>query len=90
LCKLRKAHVAGFVGHIIGLGDRHGSNILIGQLTWAALHIDFGDVGGSSPVKIFQQSDLIAVWDRARPIVPTRKSALQTYQDDDQLLRICR
>ena len=35
----------GFVGHIIGLGDRHGSNILVDQLTWGALHIDFGDVG---------------------------------------------
>ena len=36
----------GFVGHIIGLGDRHGSNILVDQLTWSALHIDFGDVSG--------------------------------------------
>jgi hypothetical protein len=35
---------AGFVGYIIGLGDRHGSNILVDQLTWGALHIDFGDV----------------------------------------------
>lgn len=35
----------GFVGYIIGLGDRHGSNILVDQLTWGALHIDFGDVG---------------------------------------------
>jgi len=34
----------GFVGHVIGLGDRHGSNILVDQLTWGALHIDFGDV----------------------------------------------
>ena len=37
----------GFVGHVIGLGDRHGSNILVDQLTWGALHIDFGDVGCS-------------------------------------------
>lgn len=29
---------------MIGLGDRHGSNILVDQLTWGALHIDFGDV----------------------------------------------
>jgi len=35
---------SGFVGHVIGLGDRHGSNILVDQLTWGALHIDFGDV----------------------------------------------
>lgn len=26
------------------MGDRHGSNILVDQLTWGALHIDFGDV----------------------------------------------
>lgn len=32
------------MGHVIGLGDRHGSNILVDQLTWGALHIDFGDV----------------------------------------------
>jgi FKBP12-rapamycin complex-associated protein len=41
---LLKIAAAGFVGHIIGLGDRHGSNILVDQLTWSALHIDFGDV----------------------------------------------
>jgi len=39
--------MAGFVGHVIGLGDRHGSNILVDQLTWGALHIDFGDVSHS-------------------------------------------
>ncbi|KAK8844641.1 hypothetical protein IAR55_006488 [Kwoniella newhampshirensis] len=40
----RTIGVGSFVGYIIGLGDRHGSNILIDQLTWGALHIDFGDL----------------------------------------------
>ncbi|WWC85668.1 uncharacterized protein L201_000534 [Kwoniella dendrophila CBS 6074] len=40
----RTVGVSSFVGYIIGLGDRHGSNILIDQLTWGALHIDFGDL----------------------------------------------
>lgn len=43
--------IIGFVGHVIGLGDRHGSNILVDQLTWGALHIDFGDVSHlSTPI----------------------------------------
>lgn len=42
--RLNQADRIGMVGHIIGLGDRHGSNILVDQLTWGALHIDFGDV----------------------------------------------
>jgi FKBP12-rapamycin complex-associated protein len=42
----------GFVGHVIGLGDRHGSNILVDQLTWGALHIDFGDVS-HPPMPLF-------------------------------------
>ncbi|WRT63514.1 uncharacterized protein IL334_000419 [Kwoniella shivajii] len=42
----RTVGVSSFVGYIIGLGDRHGSNILIDQLTWGALHIDFGDLFG--------------------------------------------
>ncbi|KAE8538261.1 hypothetical protein D1P53_005601 [Cryptococcus gattii VGV] len=40
----RTVGVASFAGYIIGLGDRHGSNILVDQLTWGALHIDFGDL----------------------------------------------
>ncbi|KAL7423565.1 hypothetical protein Q5752_001145 [Cryptotrichosporon argae] len=40
----RTLGVGSIVGYIIGLGDRHGSNILIDQLTWGALHIDFGDL----------------------------------------------
>ncbi|WWD22809.1 hypothetical protein CI109_107303 [Kwoniella shandongensis] len=40
----RTIGVGSFVGYIIGLGDRHGSNILVDQLTWGVLHIDFGDL----------------------------------------------
>lgn len=29
------------VGHIVGLGDRHGENILIDNLTGEAMHVDF-------------------------------------------------
>jgi phosphatidylinositol kinase/protein kinase (PI-3 family) len=31
------------VGYIIGLGDRHPSNMLIDQLSGSVIHIDFGD-----------------------------------------------
>ena len=30
------------VGYIIGLGDRHVSNILIDKNTYEVIHIDFG------------------------------------------------
>lgn len=31
------------VGYILGLGDRHPSNIMMDKLTGALVHIDFGD-----------------------------------------------
>ena len=31
------------VGYILGLGDRHPSNIMIDQLTGNIMHVDFGD-----------------------------------------------
>lgn len=34
--------VASIVGHILGIGDRHRSNILVSTLTGEVLHIDFG------------------------------------------------
>ncbi|ORY33953.1 hypothetical protein BCR39DRAFT_463113 [Naematelia encephala] len=49
----RTLGVGSFVGHIIGLGDRHLSNILVDQLTWGALHIDFGDLFGVAQERSF-------------------------------------
>jgi phosphatidylinositol kinase/protein kinase (PI-3 family) len=31
------------VGYVLGLGDRHPSNIMIDQLTGNIMHVDFGD-----------------------------------------------
>ena len=31
------------VGHILGLGDRHPSNIMLQRDTGKIVHIDFGD-----------------------------------------------
>ncbi|EIW71794.1 hypothetical protein TREMEDRAFT_67963 [Tremella mesenterica DSM 1558] len=49
----RTIGVGSFVGYIIGLGDRHGLNILVDQLTWGALHIDFGDLFGVAQERSF-------------------------------------
>lgn len=40
----RSVAVSSFVGHILGIGDRHGSNILIHRNTGEVVHIDFGIV----------------------------------------------
>lgn len=39
----RSLAVNSMVGHILGLGDRHPSNILIERATGKVVHIDFGD-----------------------------------------------
>lgn len=39
----RSLAVSSMVGHILGLGDRHPSNILIERATGMVVHIDFGD-----------------------------------------------
>jgi len=39
----RSLAVNSMVGHILGLGDRHPSNILLGRSTGKVVHIDFGD-----------------------------------------------
>lgn len=39
----RSLAVNSMVGHILGLGDRHPSNILIERATGMVVHIDFGD-----------------------------------------------
>lgn len=39
----RSLAVMSMVGYILGLGDRHPSNLMIDRLTGKVLHIDFGD-----------------------------------------------
>lgn len=39
----RSLAVNSMVGHILGLGDRHPSNVLLNRITGQVVHIDFGD-----------------------------------------------
>lgn len=39
----RSLAVMSMVGHILGLGDRHPSNLMLNSLTGKVVHIDFGD-----------------------------------------------
>jgi FKBP12-rapamycin complex-associated protein len=39
----RSLAVTSMVGYILGLGDRHPSNLLLDQITGKVVHIDFGD-----------------------------------------------
>lgn len=39
----RSLAVNSMVGHILGLGDRHPSNVLLNRVTGQVVHIDFGD-----------------------------------------------
>ena len=40
----RSVAINSIVGHVLGIGDRHLSNILIHTKTGAVVHIDFGIV----------------------------------------------
>ena len=42
LCYARSVAVTSIVGHVLGLGDRHLSNILIDTLIGEVIHIDLG------------------------------------------------
>jgi ataxia telangiectasia mutated family protein len=42
LCYTRSIATTSIVGHILGLGDRHSSNILMDNVTGEAVHIDLG------------------------------------------------
>ena len=39
----RSLAVNSMVGHILGLGDRHPSNLMLGRSNGKVVHIDFGD-----------------------------------------------
>ena len=41
---IRSCAVNSMVGHILGIGDRHTSNILLSERTGEIVHIDFGIV----------------------------------------------
>eukprot|EP00048_Salpingoeca_helianthica_P003613 m.68925 g.68925 ORF g.68925 m.68925 type:complete len:2501 (+) comp12804_c0_seq1:29-7531(+) len=43
LCYTRSVAVMSMVGHILGLGDRHPSNLMLDRRTGAVIHVDFGD-----------------------------------------------
>lgn len=53
LAYTRSTAANSMVGHILGIGDRHGHNILLDEKTGEAVHIDFGfafDAGRVLPV----------------------------------------
>jgi serine-protein kinase ATM len=48
----RSVAVSSVVGHILGIGDRHTSNILVHQKTGEVVHIDFGIVFEQGKVSV--------------------------------------
>lgn len=42
LCYSRSIATTSIVGHVLGLGDRHTSNILFDNVTGEVVHIDLG------------------------------------------------
>ena len=40
------------MGHILGIGDRHASNILMNEVTGELVHIDFGIVFEQGKVSV--------------------------------------
>jgi len=55
----RSVAVNSIVGHILGIGDRHGSNILIHERTGEVVHIDFGIVFEQGKVRCFRNTTLL-------------------------------
>jgi len=57
----RSVAVTSIVGHILGIGDRHCSNILIDKMTGELVHIDFGIVfeDVSLPSDIAREANLV-------------------------------
>jgi len=67
----RSTAVNSVVGHILGIGDRHSSNILIHKKTAELVHIDFGIV--------FEQGKLLRTPERGKQsakLVSSRWSAV--------------
>lgn len=51
----RSVAVNSFVGHVLGIGDRHLSNILIHNITGIVVHIDFGIVFEQGKVRLMSR-----------------------------------
>ena len=49
----RSCAVNSIVGHILGIGDRHTSNILVHTRTGEVVHIDFGIVFEQGKVNVY-------------------------------------
>ena len=68
----RSLAVMSMVGYILGLGDRHPSNLMLDRLTGKILHIDFGDC--------FEVAMRRGIRSCARLEPPSCDSALSTRQ----------
>lgn len=54
----RSLAVNSMVGHILGLGDRHPSNLLLERKTGKVIHIDFGDCFEVAMHRVSLSSDI--------------------------------
>jgi hypothetical protein len=61
----RSVATTSMIGHVLGLGDRHVSNILIDEATGELVHIDFGiafeQVSHRSPLLAFEDSAMLTI-----------------------------
>jgi len=55
----RSLAVMSMVGYILGLGDRHPSNLMLDRFTGKVIHIDFGDWYAACP-RLFGQNSVEA------------------------------
>ena len=82
MCYTRSVAVNSIVGHVLGIGDRHLSNILILQGTGEVVHIDFGIVFEQGKVRI-ELMGIHSWWFRRlfNFLTSARRPQLQTYPE---------
>ena len=68
----RSVAVSSIVGHILGIGDRHTSNILVHKKTGEVVHIDFGIVFEQGKVRKLQSRRLSSS-ETTSHIMPTKR-----------------